>query len=226
VASPLAPHTASPAELKERMDAERRGVPFLVWRDGGGRQQLLSLEEGVTSVTLGRRDLNDVVLAWDPEVSRLHARLEHFAGDWTILDDGLSTNGSFVNGERLVGQRRLHDRDTLRFGSTTVVFRAPRPPSRTTKVIDEMSAVSRITEAQKRVVTALCRHYGAYDRFTRPATNREIADELSLSVDAVKTHMRRLYELFEVEDLPQREKRLRLVERAFELGLVSRDDAR
>ena len=35
------------------------------------------------------------------------------------MDDGLSRNGTFVNGERLSGRRRLTDGDTLRFGGTT-----------------------------------------------------------------------------------------------------------
>ncbi|MGH8574507.1 MAG: FHA domain-containing protein [Gammaproteobacteria bacterium] len=224
--SPLAPHTSSPAELKERIETERRRTPFLLWRDDHGRQRILALEREGTSVTIGRRERNDVALEWDPQVSRLHAELEQLGGDWTILDDGLSANGSFVNGERLIGRRRLHDGDTLTFGSTAVVFRAPRPPSRPTKATDVPAAISRISSAQRRVLHALCRPYTGDSRFTRPATNREIADELYLSIDAVKTQMRRLYDLFELENVPQREKRLLLVERAFELGLVSRDQAR
>src|SRR4051812_4179131 len=39
--SPLAAHAASPAELQERLTAERNGDPLLVLRDGGGRQRLL-----------------------------------------------------------------------------------------------------------------------------------------------------------------------------------------
>ena len=39
---------------------------------------------------------------------------------WVLVDDGLSSNGTFVNGERLNGTRRLDDGDTIRFGTTTV----------------------------------------------------------------------------------------------------------
>ena len=42
-----------------------------------------------------------------------------------LVDDGLSSNGTFVNQERLNGRRRLNDGDNLRFGRTTVIF--PRP---------------------------------------------------------------------------------------------------
>jgi FHA domain/Bacterial regulatory proteins, luxR family/Aminoglycoside/hydroxyurea antibiotic resistance kinase len=220
--SPLAPHVASPAELKERIEAERGGKPFLVWRDGDGRQRILALEDDAGHVTVGRRSLNDVALEWDSEVSRVHAEFEQLAGEWTITDDGLSANGSYVNGERLAGRRRLRDGDALRFGSTVVAFRAPRRAwSQATKVVQELSDVLKITDAQRRVLVGLCEPFTGPSRFATPASNKEIADQLHISVDAVKTHMRRLYELFGLADLPQREKRLRLVERAFEVGLVS-----
>jgi hypothetical protein len=222
--SPLAPHAGSPAELKERLDVERRCAPFLIWRDGDDRQRILVLDEGAGRVTVGRRPLNDVALAWDREVSRLHAELEYLAGEWTVVDDGLSANGSSVNGERIVGRRRLRDGDALRFGHTVVVFRAPRrAESRATDVMEDLAVADQVTEAQRRVLTALCEPFLERTRFARPAGNREIAERLYLSVDAVKTHLRRLYEVFGLDDLPQREKRLRLVERAFELGMISRE---
>jgi FHA domain/Bacterial regulatory proteins, luxR family len=224
--SPLAPHVASPAELKERIQAERRGKPFLIWRDGEGRQQILALEADAGHITVGRRSLNDIALEWDSEVSRLHAEFERLAGEWTISDDGLSANGSYVNGERLVRRRRLRDGDALRFGSTVVAFRAPgRAGSHATEVVEELSDVLQITEAQRRVLVGLCEPFTGQTRFARPASNQEIADQLHISVDAVKTHMRRLYDLFGLAHLPQREKRLRLVERAFELGVVSPGDS-
>jgi pSer/pThr/pTyr-binding forkhead associated (FHA) protein len=42
-----------------------------------------------------------------------------------VRDDGLSPNGSVVNGERVHGCRRLVDGDALRFGSTTLAYGAP-----------------------------------------------------------------------------------------------------
>ena len=55
-------------------------------------------------------------------------------------------------------------------------------------------------------------------------TPRQIADELFLSVEGVKTQVRALFERFGVEDLPQNRKRARLVELAFSSGTVSDED--
>src|SRR5918998_4382869 len=125
--SPLAPHSALPAELRDRVDAEGRGTPFLVFRDGEGRQRIVELPPTAERLTVGRRSSNDVALPWDTEASRVHAELERIGEDWIVADDGLSRNGSFVNGARLSGRRRLRDGDTLRFGGTTVAFFAPPP---------------------------------------------------------------------------------------------------
>ena len=76
-------------------------------------------------VTIGRRAERDVALPWDTEVSRLHAQLEPVGRDWIVVDDGLSRNGTYVNGERVNGRKRLPDGDRLVFGETPSTFRAP-----------------------------------------------------------------------------------------------------
>ena len=81
-----------------------------------------------------------------------------------------------------------------------------------------------VSPAQKRVLVALCRPFKDGSSFATPATNGQIAEELHLSVDAVKTHLRALFEKFGVEDLPQNQKRVALVERALQSGLVTERD--
>jgi hypothetical protein len=88
----------------------------------------------------------------------------------------------------------------------------------------ELRTVVNITEAQRRVLLALCRPFKDSAAFVTPPTNEHIARELYLSVDAVKKHMRALFEKFSVEHLPQNEKRARLVERAFAGGFISERD--
>ena len=213
------------SELKERIEAERSGEPFLVWRDADGKQLLRELRPEAARLTVGRSETADVALAFDSEVSRLHAELERLGDDWTLADDGLSRNGSFVNGERVVGRRRLLDGDALRFGGTVVVFRSPRQAgdSATVAAADHPEA-SAVTDTQRRVLVALCRPFREGSEFASPATNKQIAEEVFLSVDAVKANLRALFERFEVGDLPQNQKRVRLAELALRSGVISPRD--
>lgn len=222
--SPLAPHSSSPTDLKQRLEAERRGTPFLLYRDAGGNQHILVLEDAGDEVTIGRRPSNPVGLAWDTNVSRVHAQLERVGDSWAVSDDGLSRNGTFVNGDRLTGRRRLIDGDVVRCGDTLVAFCDPaRGESRVTDQQEETPLTAQISDAQRRVLVALCRPY-KQGGFAAPASNKQIADELFIGVDAVKTHMRALFYAFGVGHLPQNQKRARLVERAFRTGVVSERD--
>ena len=121
-------------ESPEIAEAERRGDPFLVWRDAHDREQVLSLPDAWRQVTIGRGPSCDVGLPWDSEVSRVHAELVRVGDDWAVVDDGLSTNGTFVGGERVERRRRLHDGDELRCGDTLLRFRAPYELSDRTQV--------------------------------------------------------------------------------------------
>lgn len=216
---PPALRSVSPRELAQRIDAERRGLPFLVHLDGDGHQRIVELGD-LASVSVGRSPATDVPLVWDTEVSRLHAVLEHEGGAWTIADEGLSRNGSFVNGRRLRGRRRLRDGDAIKIGCTLIVFvDADGDGSGTTTAASQTLEPPQLSDAQRRVLVSLC---GPLDDapFAGPRSNREIADDLYLSVETVKTHLRALFDLFEVGDLPQNRKRAELVRRAFESGVL------
>jgi hypothetical protein len=222
---PASPHASTAIELKAQIEAEREGQPFLIYRDGEARHRIMALDPSRERVTLGRRTSSDLPLDWDDEVSRLHAELMRKGGDWTLVDNGLSMNGSFVNGEPVRGQRRLHDGDALRLGGTVLVFRNPSDQeSRATKASSELRTIVNLTDAQRRVLLALCRPFKDSAAFVTPPTNEHIAGELYLSVDAVKKHMRALFEKFGVQHLPQNEKRARLVERAFAGGFISEQE--
>ncbi len=215
-------HSASPAELKEQIEAERRGEPFLVYRDGDGAQQIIDLG-AAERITVGRAAGAELVLDWDTEVSRVHAELERVGSDWTVADDGLSRNGTFVNGERIGSRRRLADGDVIRIGATHATYRSPEAgeggAGSTAVAIGGPSDV-KVSDAQRRVLVGLCRPFRDGSAYATPATNKEIAEELVLSVDAVKTHMRALFSKFEVEDLPQNQKRVRLAELALQTGVI------
>jgi pSer/pThr/pTyr-binding forkhead associated (FHA) protein len=225
--SPLNPHPASPVEMQERILAEREGKPFLLLRDAAQAQHIIRLPTDADRLTIGRGEGVDLSLDWDERVSRVHAELERVGETWALADDGLSRNGSFVNGKRVRGRRRLEEGDELRLGGTRVVFRAPEGGvggAATTKVSQSVVAFTAVSEAQRRVLVALCRPFAGGDPWARPATNKDIAAELYLTVPAVKTHLRALFGRFGIEDLGQNEKRLRLAELAFQAGLVSMED--
>ena len=216
---------SSPVEIAARLEAERDGRPHLLLRDGEQAQMIVPLEGDAQRVTIGRGEGSDVQVWWDRDVSRTHAELERVGGVWTVSDEGLSRNGTFVNGSRVASRQRLRDGDVLRMGSTVVVFRDPRSAGFSdTRMGSPELAPPALSEAQRRVLIALCRPYKQPGPFTTPATNQQIAGELFLSVEAVKTHLRALFAKFSVEDLPQNQKRARLIERAFQTGLVSERD--
>src|SRR6202049_3234168 len=207
---PLARHSLSATELKELLAAERAGKPFLAFRDEQGLLGLFATGAGGQTRTVGRRAEMDLSIPWDSEVSGLHAELQGLGGEWTIVDDGLSTNGTYVNGQRVGGRQRLRDGDRIRIGRTILAYKAARSAEvQKTVPAGETPALQRLTETQRRVLIALCRPYRD-GGFASPATNQEIAGELFLSVDAVKMHLRTLFGKFELGELATKQKRARL----------------
>jgi pSer/pThr/pTyr-binding forkhead associated (FHA) protein len=191
-------------------------VPWLACWDAQAQARRWPLEGDV--VTIGRTAGADVVLADDPLVSRLHARLERAGDRWTLVDDGLSRNGTWVRGARVTGRVWLQDRDDVRVGSTVLVFCAPAETAEPPTLVGEpLLTAAVLTPAQRAVVAALCRPYRGGEG--APATNAQIAAELVLSVDAVKTHLRAVAHRLGLDGLPQNEKRLRVAQLAVRLGL-------
>ena len=171
--SPLDLHAASPAELQQRVIAERRCSAFLVLRDGDGKQRIVDLA-GHDRLSIGRRPSSDIVLSWDREVSRLHAELVRSGTEWFVCDDGLSHNGTFVGGERVHGRRRLRDGDVAAIGGTLIAFIAPPSHSSTAPTITSANPRPevRLTPSQRRVLVALCRPYRDSAYAAPPRTGR------------------------------------------------------
>jgi DNA-binding CsgD family transcriptional regulator len=225
IRDPLGPHRAAPIELQQRLAADRRGHPFLLYRDGEDRQVIVELDGRRDRLAIGRRASSDVALSWDPEVSRVHASLERLGRDWILCDDGLSHNGTWVNRERVHGRRRLRGGDVLAVGDTLICFCGPGGSSAVdpTRTALQPRAAVAVTPAQRRVLVALCRPL-ASGRYATPCSNREIADELFVAVDTVKGTLSPLFELFGLGDMPQNQKRAALALCALESGVVRRDE--
>jgi len=216
-------HAWSPVELKALLAKEAAGQPFLVFRDGDHQQVFVSLDEAKSRLTVGRALEADISLSWDSEASRLHSTLETFGGTWVVSDDGLSRNGTFVNSERVAGTRRLNDGDTIRCGRTWLLFHRSHRSSVATAIGETQIIASQVTPAQRRVLVALAAPTIAARNLSAPASNADIAAELFIGVDTVKSHLKALVKLFDLNDLPASQKRLRLVEAAISAGIVSFD---
>ncbi len=107
--------------------AERAGEPFLAFRDEQGRLGLFVLGREPRTSTVGRGGEMDLSISWDGQVSGLHAELLCLGGEWTIADDGLSTNGTYVDGQRISGRQRLRDGNRIRVGGTILAYNAAQP---------------------------------------------------------------------------------------------------
>jgi hypothetical protein len=83
-------------------------------------------------VTLMGRDVSNDIILGDSEISRQHARLTRTPGGYVIEDLG-STNGSFVNGERLMAPRVLNPGDLVALGeNVSLTFDAVAPEAAAT----------------------------------------------------------------------------------------------
>ena len=90
---------------------------FLV-RGGALKGQRLSIK--TPHANIGRADYNDLVLP-DPSVSTSHAKLQRREGVWVLVDLD-STNGTFVDGERVKGDAPLAPGAVVRFGDVELLF--------------------------------------------------------------------------------------------------------
>ncbi len=112
----------------------------------------------------------------------------------------------------------------IRFGLTQVTFRNPAQVAEETAPAAGDAMATAVTAAQRRVLVALCRPLLDDDGPGSPPSNAEIAAELAVSVEAVRTHMKTLFKLFEIPDLPQNRKRAELARRALAAGIIQTRD--
>lgn len=189
-----------------------------VWCSRG--YEVVTLSESV--YTVGSDPEAAAVAVDDPAVSQVHVILERIGSTWLVRDLG-SRNGTRVMGERLTGQRRLHDGDEILVGRTRLVFRdaasARRPR---TDALDP--APDNITPGEKKVLVELCRPLLLLSPFTPPATVRAIAQQLFVGPQAVKAHLAHLYDKFLIPAEPGLNRRVALANEAVQRGAVTLAD--
>jgi hypothetical protein len=101
------------ARLVARM-SEFTAALEAAWREP--RIPRLALPAGRTTVTVGRSPRCDCVIS-DLTVSRTHARLSRRGDQWYLADFG-STNGTRVNGWRVIEEVEVRPGDRVTFGTT------------------------------------------------------------------------------------------------------------
>ena len=167
--------------------------------------------------TIGRQASNDLVIADDPEVSKLHACLDRVGPTW-VLRDLSSRNGTVVNGERLSADRPLADRDEIRVGTTRLVMRdtdeADLAPTATAE------APPALSPRERDVLMELFRPTLEPGPFTEPASTRDIATALVISEAAVKQHLSNLFDKFGIPVGIDR-RRQRLANEALHRGAIN-----
>src|SRR5437867_3410746 len=85
-----------------------------------------AVEVGQTPLAVGRLSSCELPID-EPQASRRHFEVSRREGAVWVKDLG-STNGTFLNDERLEGEAKLRDGDRLRVGATVVAFEASAPP--------------------------------------------------------------------------------------------------
>jgi hypothetical protein len=158
-----------------------------VW--GTGEPTLVSLEHDRVSV--GRAPDNDIPID-DGTVSWLHAVFEKYPSGWCVRDVG-SSNGTFVNHERVMTEQRLRNGDEVMVGECRLRFRTTVGTQAMTMGAEGPPV---ITTRERDVLVALCRPLRTGDSFAQPGSIRSIAKELVVSEAAVKFHLANLYDKF------------------------------
>ncbi len=175
-------------------------------------------------MTLGKSPTCVVAITWDETVSRVHAALERIdPGTWLLSDLG-SRNGTFVNRERVSRGRVLRAGDEIRIGTTRIRFWGDPPPDEAAET-STIEKAPELTARERDVLVELCRPMLLGQVFSEPSTAREIAAKLFVTEDAVKQHLRHLYDKFGIDGSEKR-RRVALANEAFRRGAVGPSDLR
>ena len=117
-APPPTPPAPPPPAAEAPRPPQSGPLATLVVRSGALKGQRVEARTPVVNV--GRADYNDLRLA-DPSVSTSHAKLQRRAGVWVLVDLD-STNGSFVDGERVQGEVPIAPGAIIKFGDVELLF--------------------------------------------------------------------------------------------------------
>ena len=127
-------------------DSKAEQVPYLT--DPTGREHPLTSEQ----ITIGRAVECDIVVT-SKRVSREHSRVRR--DGWRVmLEDLGSTNGTFLNDERIMSSTALHDEDRIKIGDVILTFHDPDITFRDTPFPElEVDVAAGVVRVDRRIVT-------------------------------------------------------------------------
>jgi len=126
--------------------------PFLT--DPNGQEHRLPSQ----SATIGRAVECDIVIA-SKSISRENTRILQNGRHWFVEDLG-STNGTYLNGERIISALNLRDGDSITVGDVTFIFHDPETTTRENPVPDlEVDAVAGVVRVNRKAVSLSPKEY-------------------------------------------------------------------
>ena len=126
----------------------------------------------VPLMTIGRTPPNEIVVS-HPKISRNHAMIRMLGqGEYYLIDVG-STNGTFLNGKRVVMPALLKDLDVITLEDCTLTFRAAPEVAKSAEPEDEVAVTLTMTslDVQMEEITLLVcdiRNYTAISESMSP----------------------------------------------------------
>jgi class 3 adenylate cyclase len=175
---------ANPAREQARGRGAPAGAPFLLYRDESDCERMYVLD-AERAATIGRSEDVDLSLMWDASVSTVHAEAVWLGTHWTIVDEGMSRNGTFVNNERVRARRRLRNGDLIRVGRTVLTFNEGSAAGRSpTTIIDGISPTGTMTL----LFTDLVGSTMLLDQVGDDAGDRFLRDHFSILRNAINNH--------------------------------------
>ena len=131
-------------------------MPSLFVIKGGDQGKLFDVEEGTLGIG---RDPSNHLQVHDTEVSRRHAELRYDGAHCIVADLG-SSNGTYVNGTRLEGERQLSTSDKLQVGGTLMLFTDPEEQL-PDDLSDQIDIVPRGAAENSRIVRSMSQEAGS-----------------------------------------------------------------
>jgi DNA-binding CsgD family transcriptional regulator len=172
-------------------------------------------------VLVGRAPTCQLRLA-DPAVSRRHVLLTPVHDTWIAEDLSQGSRTQLERGGQrhtLRQRQALSDGDRLHIGATVLAFKDAGQPAldetRPGGLVDRVD----LRDRERDVLNVLCRP--VIEDAGPPASNTEIAAELFLSVEGVRSNLKSLYRKFGITSGTSEQRRARLVQRAIDEVYIS-----